>query len=425
MTGSGDTPGLVDGPAASGETARATDAARHALGEALRLSFGALRLLMLVLLVAYAFSGLFSVGSNEVALRLRFGDYVGNAGEQVLERGTYLAAPFPIEQVITIDTRPQSVTLDREFWYGSRGAEQGRTRAEMMRARSGPVDPTRDGSLLTGDLNVVHARWTATYRVADAVSYLTNVGDPLLARDLVRCSVAQGIVHTVARLPADGVLRAAVDRDAAAAIARERLAEMATGLTVDQITLDEVSAPASVIGSVEAVTTAETERAQKIVGAEQDRARILGESAGEASRRLAELIDAYERASDGGFASEAAAVQQRIDVALDDLEIEGVPIGGEVARLINTAKTHRSRVVEEVRADREAFERLLPEYEQHPRLVRSRLLEECRERIFTGDVETFYTAPGRLELQVNRDPEVLKRRQQDQMRGAGKDRPTR
>lgn len=418
MTVSSATPSDDEGAVAMGETARATDAAQHALGEALRLSFGVLRFVMLALLVVYAFSGLFSVGSNEVALRLRFGAYVGPDGEQVLERGTYLAAPFPVEQVITIDTRPQTITLDREFWYGPRGAEQGRTRAEMMRARSGPLDPRRDGSLLTGDLNVVHARWTATYRVADPVSYLANVGDMALARELVRCAVAQGVVHTVARLPADRVLRAAVDRDAAAAIARERLTGMQTGLTVDQLTLDEVSAPASVIGSVEAVTTAETDRAQKIVNAEQARARILGETAGEASRHLMDLIDAYERASDGGFESEAAAVERRIDAALEALEVEGVPVGGEVARLINAAKSHRSRVVEEVRADREAFERLLPEYDRHPRLVRSRLMEECRERIFTGDVETFYTAPGRLELQVNRDPEVLKRRQQEQMRGA-------
>jgi hypothetical protein len=49
--------------------------------------------------------------------------------------------------------------------------------------------------------------------------------------------------------------------------------------------------------------------------------------------------------------------------------------------------------------------------------VLNRLWEATRERIFTGDVETFYTAPGRLELQLNRDPEVQKERQQEQLRG--------
>jgi membrane protease subunit HflK len=392
------------------------DPAQQSLAEAMQLSFGILRVVLVALVVAYAVSGLFSVGSNEVALRLRFGRYVGQPGEQVLDQGTYLAAPFPIEQVITIDTRPQSLVLDREFWYDAAGRDRGRTQAEIRRARSGPLNPTRDGSLLTGDLNIVHARWTVTYRVADPVAYLINVGDTALARELVRCVVAQGIVHTIAQQPADDVLKAAVNREAAAAVARERLAAMETGLTIDQLALDEVSAPASVLDSLEAVTSAETDRAQRIVAAEQERARILGETAGAASGHLLDRIDAYEQAFEAGRSPEVATLATAIDSALDDLRIESVPIGGDVARRINAAKTHRARVVEEVRGDRETFERLLPEYEQHPRLVLTRLWEACRERIFTGDVETFYTSPGRLELQLNRDPGVQKQRQQEQLR---------
>ena len=393
------------------------DPAGQALAEALRLSFGILRLLLVGLLIAYSLSGLFSVGSNEVALRLRFGDYVGGAGQQVLDQGTYLAAPFPIEQVITIDTRPQTIQLEREFWYERGPGEQGRTRAEIRRSRSGPLDPTRDGSLLTADLNIVHARWTVTYRIADPVAYLTNVGDPDLARELVRCTIAQGIVHTVARMPADEVLRASVNRDAAAGIARERLAEMETGLTIDQLALDEVAAPASVAESFEAVTTAETGRSRQIVAAEQERARILGETAGQASDKLLALIESYELARAAGSETEAEALGEAIDTAFGTLEIDGLQIGGEVARRINAAQTHRSRVVEEVRADRDEFSRLLSEYRQHPRLVRSSLWEACRAKIFTGDVETFYTTPGQLELELNRDPAVQKERQQRQMQG--------
>jgi regulator of protease activity HflC (stomatin/prohibitin superfamily) len=229
----------------------------------------------------------------------------------------------------------------------------------------------------------------------------------------------------VARLPADEMLRAAVNRDAAAAIARERLAAMDTGLTIDQLTLEEVSVPASVADSFEAVISAETERSQRIVTAEQERARILGETAGEANRLLLDRIDACERAETAGLESEAAALEREIDAAIDGLAIDGLPIGGEVAKRINAAKTHRSRVVEEVRADREAFVRLLPEYERHPRLVQSTLQEASRAKIFTGDVETFYTAPGRLELQINRDPAVLQQRQREQLRSRGPERPER
>jgi regulator of protease activity HflC (stomatin/prohibitin superfamily) len=409
----------IPADATGGDLPAPADAARQSLAEALRLSFGILRLAMLALLVAYAASGLFSVGTNEAALRLRFGAYVGPPGEQVLERGTHLAWPFPIEQVITIDTRPQALVLDREFWYETGAADQGTTRAEIRRSRGGPLDPLRDGSLLTAGLDIVHARWTVTYRVADPVAYLTNVGDPDLARELVRCTVQQGIVHAVARTPADEVLKSTVNREAAAALARQRLAAMDTGITIDQVALDEVSPPVDVIASVEAVTTAETDRDQRIVLAEQERARILGETGGEASPALLGLIDARERAADAGADTEAAALDEELDRALDALRIGDVAIAGDVARRINAAKSHRLQVVEQVQAERERFERLLPEYEAHPRLVLSRLWEECRERIFTADVETFYTAPGRLELQLNRDPKVQKERQQEQLRTSG------
>ena len=62
----------------------ALDPAQQSLAEALRVSFGILKLAMLGLLIAYAFSGTFSVGSNEVALRLRFGE-----GSLMQRRRTY------------------------------------------------------------------------------------------------------------------------------------------------------------------------------------------------------------------------------------------------------------------------------------------------------------------------------------------------
>jgi len=93
-----------------------------------------------------------------------------------------------------------------------------------------------------------------------------------------------------------------------------------------------------------------------------------------------------------------------------------VPIGGEVAQAINGAKTYRTQVVERVKADAETFARLLPQYEKTPRIILSRLWEDAREQILTGDVETFYTVPGQLQLQLNRDPEIQKMKQREQLK---------
>jgi regulator of protease activity HflC (stomatin/prohibitin superfamily) len=392
------------------------DPAQQSLAEALRVSFGILKLAMLALLVAYAFSGTFSVGSNEVALRLRFGEYVGAPGERVLERGTYLAAPFPVEQVIKVDTRPMTLALDREFWYETGTDDRGRTRDQIRNSRAGPLDPLRDGSLLTGDMNIAHARWTVVYRVTDPVAYVTNVGDKALAADLVRCAMQQGIVQALAQWPADDLLKGVVNREVATAIAQRQLVDMATGLTIDQLALDQVSTPVSVTAAFDAVTTAETDRSQRIVAAWQDRARILGETAGEGADALVELLDHYERASEAGTVESAAEAERTIDEALGGLRLGDVPIGGAVAQAINSAKTYRTQVVERVKADAETFARLLPQYEKTPRIIMSRLWEDARERILTGDVETFYTVPGQLELQLNRDPAIQQQRQKEQVK---------
>jgi len=407
---------IDDETVAPADAPPALDPAQQSLAEALRVSFAILKLAMLGLLVAYLFSGTFSVGSNEVALRLRFGDYVGDPGNRVLERGTYLAAPFPIEQVVKVDTRPATLTLDREFWFETTDRESGLTRAQLQGQKAMPLHPLRDGSLITGDSSIVHAKWTLTWRVAEPVAFLTNVGSRPVAEKIVRLVAQQGIVQSVAQLVADDMLRGIVNRELAVGIMQQRLDAMRTGLVIDQLTLDKVSAPMRVAGSFDAVTSAESDRAGRIVASQQERAKVLGETAGEASGPILDLVTAYERAVEGGDEAAAARAQEQLDAALAGLTIGSVPIGGDVAQVINAAKTYRTQIVEQVASEAQAFTQLLPQYERNPRLVLAKLWEDARERILTGDVETFYTVPGQLELQLNRDPELQKARQKEQLR---------
>ena len=72
--------------------------------------------------------------------------------------------------------------------------------------------------------------------------------------------------------------------------------------------------------------------------------------------------------------------------------------------------------MEQVATEAQSFVQLLPQYQRNPRLVKTKLWEDAREQILTGDVETFYTVPGQLELQLNRDPELQKERQKEQLR---------
>jgi len=213
------------------------------------------------------------------------------------------------------------------------------------------------------------------------------------------------------------LLRGVVNRDVVVGAMQEKLDDMRTGIVIDQLALDKVSAPMRVAASFDAVTSAESFRAESIVGAQQERSRILGETAGEASPALLKLIVAFEQASDRGDAAEAAAAEARIEEALADLSVDGLRIGGEVSSVINSATTYRTQIVEKVASEAQTFEQLLPQYERNPRLVLARIWEDARETILTSkDVETFYTVPGRLELQLNRDPNLQKERQKEQLK---------
>lgn len=398
------------------EAPPALDPAQQSLAEALRVSFTILKIAMVVLLIAYAFSGTFSVGSNEVALRLRFGDYVGDPGHRVLERGTYLAAPFPIEQVVKVDTRPVTLSLDKEFWFETTERESGMNRAQLQGQRALPLHPLRDGSLITGDSSIVHAKWTITWRIDDPVAYLTNVGSRDIAEKLVRLVAQQGIVQSVAQLAADDMLRGIINRERTVGLMQRRLDDMQTGVSIDQLALDKVSVPMRVAGSFDDVTSAESDRAGRIVAAQQERAKVLGETAGEASGPILERVLEYEQAIERGERDLARLAQDALDAALTDLRVGHVAIGGDVARAINAAKTYRTQIVEQIASEAQAFGQLLPQYERNPRLVLAKLWEDARESILTGDVETFYTVPGQLELQLNRDPELQKARQKEQLR---------
>jgi regulator of protease activity HflC (stomatin/prohibitin superfamily) len=274
--------------------------------------------------------------------------------------------------------------------------------------------------LITGDSSIAHAKWTITYRIDDPEAFLTNVGTRQLASDVVRLVAQQGVVHAVAQLSADDLLRGVVNRDLAVGIMQRRLDDMRTGLVIDQLSLDKVTAPMRVASSFDAVTTAESDRAGRILAAQQEKSRLLSEAAGEGSAGLLARITAFEQATDRGDAAAAARHEAEIDAALQALEADGAPIGGEAARAINGAKAYRTQIVEKIAGEAQAFEQLLPQFERNPRLVLAKLWEDARESILTGDVETFYTVPGQLELQLNRDPALQKERQKEQLKSKRK-----
>lgn len=410
------------------------DPAQRSLNDALRVSFVVLQLLMVGLLLLYAFSNVFNVPEQEVAVRLRFGKVVGDSREQQVigPGGPHFALPYPIENVVWIPTSDQSLSVSDAFWYEVAAADAGKTADELAQGKAGPLDPEKDGSLITGDANIVHARWTLQYRITDPVDFITHIAEPsrdrqvlLAAADrVVRLAAEQAIVAAVAEVRADDIFTPQAGYDRAVVRMQEALDAMGTGIRVVNLTLTGRAVPLSVKGDFEAVINAENTKAKAIDEAEKERARILGEAAGEAALPragepgpLLKLIRAYEDAS----AREDAAAMEALDAQLDDaFATLAVPdgeariaIGGEAATLMKDAIGFRTRVVSEVEAEARIFQSELEQYLKYPDVVKATKWWETARTVLTGDVETMYLPPGQPYLELNRDPDVRAQRERE------------
>ncbi len=387
----------------------ALDPAGQSLADALKVSFTLLKALMVLLCVLYLVSGVFNVREQAKAIRLRFGRIVGQPGQRVLEPGgPYFSLPYPFDQVVTVPTSPQQIQINKAFWYETIDRSND-VSAAQARARTGPLHPEKDGSLLTGDAEVIHARWSVTYAVEDPIAYVKNVRNTDVAQRLVRAAAEQCIVFAVAQTTADQLIRSQQTGRAKQRL-QEVLDGLASGIDVTTLSVNDPVFPLSVRPAVQEVLGAESVRAKLIDEAHERWSRILVGTAGEAYEPLLTLIEAYELASQSGDGQRIGLLERRLDDHLTDLVIptNGQPrrIGGKVAQHIHEARAYRTQVIAQVRGEAEYFTSLLPQYRKNPRIVLNRLWQDTTQRILTGDIETMYVPRGQTYLELNRDPRI-------------------
>ena len=399
------------------------DPAQQSLNDALRFSFLILKGLMLVLVLLYAVSGTFTVPEGKRAVRLRFGEIVnGGTDEAVLSPGGfYFTFPYPIDEVILVPDRQNTIAMVRQFMAG--GALNPEIAAQRANeGRSYALDPNSDGYLLTGDFNIMHAQWSMTYEIEDPLKYVTNVGDEALAEQLVLAAVEQGIVHATAKAEVEQFLKGSFNADEVRSVTRRVLEGMETGIVVRDISMTEKLPPASVIRHFNAVNQAEAGKARAIQAALETRASTLTEVAGEAHGPLWNIVREYEQATEYGEAEDLAELAGRLNRAFDELLVTGEDevgyrIGGRVARVINRAKTYRTTIVDEIGSEASVFAKQLPAYNDNPRLLESRLWTKAKINIFAGETETFFVpSKTTVRLKVGRDPELKSEREAKQLK---------
>jgi regulator of protease activity HflC (stomatin/prohibitin superfamily) len=141
------------------------DAGLKSLVRSLQLAFAFLLVLIIGMVIYFfSFGGYFAVKPQEAVIVLRFGQYY-----QTYQSDWHWFMPYPVSEFIQVRVSPQfmDVGFTADTMVLADGQEQGR-----------PLEPGRDGYLITGDANIIHAAWNLSYTIIDPKRYYEKLLTP-------------------------------------------------------------------------------------------------------------------------------------------------------------------------------------------------------------------------------------------------------
>jgi membrane protease subunit HflK len=334
------------------------DAGQQALGDALAVSFRALRAVMLALLAGYLLSGLFIVHQDERAFTLVFGHVEGDAAHRLKGPGLHWTWPKPIAEVVRLKTERVATLTTTSFW----------PKEDPLAKDAGAPGPTlkpgADGYTLTGDANLLHSRWAVRYTLSDPETFAFGWRD---AAQVLHDEFDRAILATSAQLPVDQALRTNVEgfRSTVEQTLRTRCDALRLGVRVQGVDILGLTPPRQVAEAFNAVVESEQERSRRISEARAYATRQTSEARGQAARTLAEGASA------------------------------------------------KNKIVSQAKADADYFRKIAAEYAKNPDVILKTLRQDAVRRTLEKVEQKFVVhrdASGQQEIRVMVSPEQPKKR---------------
>ena len=232
-------------------------------------------LAIVVIVVIYLLSGIYTVGSSEVGLVKQFGRYVSTAGP-----GMHYHLPSPIQSVVTVNV------------LGVRKEEIGfRTVSPAPNPRYQTVEI--EALMLTGDGNITHVEMIVQYRVKDAQKFAFNLID---SRAIVKQGAEAVLREQVATKTLDETLTK--ERDVIATDTMTSLQNLldtyGAGIVVSNVQLQDVKPPKEVISAFDDVNSARQDKDKLINEADKYSLDILPRARGQA-QEIGNQAEAYKQ----------------------------------------------------------------------------------------------------------------------------------
>lgn len=238
----------------------------HAILAALRSSIRILRWGMLVLVLVYLCSGITVIGPNERGLLLRFGYALPKSAPP----GLLLAFPAPIDEIVRLPAKSvQEVVLDAwtpndDSWRDS-------------------LHPARDPYTITGDVNIIRARFSVRFQVADPIAYEFGASE---REDLRNAICYQSACRVLAGMSVDDVLTTRRDfiGQESMRLAQAELDRLGLGIQLLAFETREINPPAPVLPAFQDVVSAKVEAKTLVEPARSRHASVIPEANAEAYR---------------------------------------------------------------------------------------------------------------------------------------------
>ncbi len=239
---------------------------------------------IILAIVIFIATGLYTVNPEEVGVIQRFGKYLSTT-----QPGLHFKIPFGVDKLTKVKVK---LVFKEEFGF--------RTLQAGVRTKYSAQSYNHEAIMLTGDLNIADVEWIVQYRIKDPVNYLFNVRN---VEETMR-DVSESVIREVVgdrSVDEVIVLNRKEIADKSEIMLQEQLDLYKAGLEIVTINLQNVNPPEAVQPAFNNVNSAKQGKERIINEAWQNYNQIIPEAQGKAKRTIEEAegysIDRVNRAN--------------------------------------------------------------------------------------------------------------------------------
>ena len=227
-------------------------------------------LIILVVLI-FIFTGLYTINPEEVGVIQRFGKYIDTT-----EPGLHFKIPFGVDRLTKVKVKH---VYKEEFGF--------RTLQSGVQTKYSARSYDYESIMLTGDLNIADVEWIVQYRIKDPVKYLFNIRN---AEETIRDLSESVTRQIVGDRSGDEVIVLSRKEiaDEIQILLQQKLDDYEAGIGIYTINLQNVNPPERVKPAFNDVNSAKQEKERILNEAWQQYNKIIPEAKGKAKRTIEE-----------------------------------------------------------------------------------------------------------------------------------------